>query len=101
MKENFIFHWIPTTIISDRDSKFTTNFWKGLFEGLGTQLRFSTSYHPQKHGRIERTNQTLQNMLHMYVMDKLTKWEDYLQLIEFAYNNGYLKSLQMSPFEAI
>jgi hypothetical protein len=46
MKEIFRLHGIPTTIISDRDSKFTSRFWKGLFEGLGTQLNFSTTYHP-------------------------------------------------------
>ena len=37
----------------------------------------------------------------MYVMDKPSKWEDYLHLVEFAYNNGYQASLKMSPFEAL
>jgi hypothetical protein len=46
MKEIFKLHGIPTIIISERDSKFTSRFWKGLFEGLGTQLNFSTVYHP-------------------------------------------------------
>ena len=40
-------------------------------------------------------------MLRMYVMDKPSKWEDYLHLVEFAYNNGYEASLRMSPFEAL
>ena len=40
-------------------------------------------------------------MLTMYVMDKPSKWEDYLHLVEFAYNNGYQVSLRMSPFEAL
>jgi hypothetical protein len=40
-------------------------------------------------------------MLRMYVMDKPSKWEDYLHLVEFAYNNGYQDSLIMSPFEAL
>ena len=43
----------------------------------------------------------LEDMLHMYVMDKLTKWEDYLHLVEFSYNNGYQASLGMSPYEAL
>jgi hypothetical protein len=37
----------------------------------------------------------------MYVMDKPSKWEDYLHLVEFSYNNGYQASLKMSPFEAL
>ena len=40
-------------------------------------------------------------MLIMYVMDRPSKWEDYLYLVEFTYNNGYHASLKMSPFEAL
>jgi hypothetical protein len=40
-------------------------------------------------------------MLRMYVMDKPSRWEDYLHLVEFAYNNGYHTYLKMSPFEAL
>jgi hypothetical protein len=46
-------------------------------------------------------NQVIEDMLHMYVMDKPSKWKDYLHLIEFAYNNGHQASLKMSPFEAL
>ena len=88
MKEIFKLHGLPKAIISDRDVKFTSNFWKGLFADLGTKLNFSTAYHPQIDGHTERVNQVLEDMLCMYVMDKPTKWEDYLHLVEFAYNNG-------------
>ena len=40
-------------------------------------------------------------MLRMYVMNNPTKWEDYLHLVEFAYNNGYQNSAKMSPFEVL
>jgi hypothetical protein len=43
----------------------------------------------------------IEDMLRMYVMDKPSKWEDYLHLVEFSYNNGYQTSLKMSPFEAL
>ena len=66
----------------------SSSLWKGLFADLGTKLNFSTAYHPQTDGQIERVNQVLEDMLHVYVMDKPTKWEDYLHLVEFAYNNG-------------
>ena len=88
-------------IVSNKDPKFTSNFWKGLFADLGTKLNFSTAYHPQTDGQIERVNQVLEDMLHMYVMDKPTKWEDYLHLVEFAYNNGQQASLGMSLYEAL
>ena len=50
MKEFFRLHGIPKMVISDRDVKFTSTFWKELFAGLNTNLNFSTSYHPQKDG---------------------------------------------------
>ena len=76
MKEIFRLHGVPKVIVSDRDAKFTGNFWKDVFKGLGTQLNFSTIYHPQTDGNTERVNQVLEYMLRMYVMEKLGKWED-------------------------
>jgi hypothetical protein len=87
--------------MSDRDTKFTSNFWKSLMVGLETKLLFSTTYHPQTDGQTERVNQILEDMLRMHVMHQPKKWEDYLPLVEFAYNNGYQESLKMSPFEVL
>ena len=56
LKEIFILHRIPKEIISDRDIKFTRKFWRSLFSGLEMQLNFSTAYHPQIDGHIERVN---------------------------------------------
>ena len=50
MKEIFKLHKFPKAIVFDRDVKFTSNFWKGLFADLGTKLNFNTAYHPQKDG---------------------------------------------------
>jgi hypothetical protein len=73
-----------------------------LFKGFGTNLNFSTTYHPQTDGKTERVNRIIEGMLRMYVMDNPSKWEYYLHLVEFAYNNGYQASLmRMSPFEAL
>ena len=88
MKDIFKLHGFPKAIVSDRDVKFTFNFWKGVFAYMGTKLNFSTTYHPHTDGQTKRVNQVLEDMLHMYVIDKPTKWEDYLNLVEFAYNNG-------------
>ena len=84
---------------SDRDVKFTSKFWKSLFAGSETKINFSTSYHPEIDGQTERTNQVIEDMLRMYVMERPTKWEDYLHMIEFSYNNGYQTFANMSPFE--
>ena len=88
MKKIFRLRGFPKAIISDRYTKFTSKFWKGMFAYLGTKLNFSTDYHPQTDGQTERVNQVLKDMLCMYVMDNPYKWEDYLHLVEFAYNNG-------------
>ena len=94
-------HGVPKNIVSDRDEKFTSKFWKELFAGLGTKLAFSTTYHPKTDGQTERVNRILEDMLRMYVTHQQRKWEEYLPLVEFTYNNGYHESLKMIPFEAL
>ena len=101
MEDIFILQGLLKEIVSDRDPKFTSNFLKGLFAYFGTKLTFSNSYHPHTNGQTERVNQVLEDMIHMYVMDKPSKWEDYLHLVEFPYNNGQRASLGMSPYEAL
>ena len=65
MKEVFKLHGFPNAIISYKDSKFTSKFWKGLFQELGTRLNFGTKYHPQTDAQTERVNQVLEDMLRM------------------------------------
>jgi hypothetical protein len=101
LKEVAQLHGIPKMIVPNKDPKFTSNFWKGFFKGFGTNLNFSTSYHPESDGKTERVDRVIEDMLRMYVIEKPTRWEDYLHLVEFAYNNGYHASLKMSPFEAL
>ncbi|KAC9281271.1 hypothetical protein E3N88_46047 [Mikania micrantha] len=75
--------------ISDRDARFTSNFWKSLQKLLGTRLDMSTAYHPQTDGQSERTIQTLEDMLRACVVDFRNSWETHLPLVEFSYNNSY------------
>ena len=63
-------HGMPKRIISDRGSMLTGRFWMSFQEASGTQLNFSTSYHPEMDEQIERMNQTLEDMLCMYMMDQ-------------------------------
>ncbi|GJS04610.1 reverse transcriptase domain-containing protein [Tanacetum coccineum] len=62
-------HGVPISIISDRDSRFTSRFWQSMQEALGTRLDMSTAYHPQTDGQSERTIQTLEDMLRACVLD--------------------------------
>nr|GFD02636.1 putative reverse transcriptase domain-containing protein [Tanacetum cinerariifolium] len=62
-------HGVPVSIISDRDSYFTSRFWKLLHKALGTQLDLSIAYHPEIDGQSERTIQTLEDMLRACAMD--------------------------------
>ena len=68
-------------------------------EALGTQFNFSTAYHPETDGQTEWMNQTLEDMLHMYMMDEQKHWEEFSPLVEFAYNNSYQGTIKMAPFE--
>ncbi|CAI7778016.1 unnamed protein product [Closterium sp. NIES-54] len=90
-------HGIPAAIISDRDTKFTSNFWKNLWEQFGTRLQFSSSYHPETDGQTERTNQTMELLIRA-TCDDPTTWEQQLPLIEFACNNAMSATTQQSPF---
>jgi len=101
LKEVVSKHGVPVSIISDRDSHFTSHFWKSLHKALGTQLDMSTAYHPQTDGQSERTIQTLEDMLRACVIDFGKGWEAHLPLVEFSYNNSYHTSIKAAPFEAL
>ena len=81
---------MPSSIVSDRDPRMTSLFWKGLFENLGTKLNFSSAYHPQTDGQSEIANLTILDLLKTYVdgVDQRGQWEKYLPLVEYAYNNN-------------
>ena len=93
-------HGVPTSIVSDRDVRFTSHFWKSLQKSLGTQLRFSTAFHPQIDGKTKRLNQVLEDMLRACVVDFAGYWDEHLPLMKFAYNNSNQATIQMASFEA-
>ncbi|GJP68728.1 hypothetical protein CLOP_g25393, partial [Closterium sp. NIES-67] len=81
-------HGIPTTLISDRDPKFTSKFWKELMSLLGTKLAMSSAYPPQTDGQTERLIQIAGQLLRAACKDEISKWDLHLPVLEFAYNNA-------------
>ncbi|GJR76720.1 putative reverse transcriptase domain-containing protein [Tanacetum coccineum] len=72
-------HGVSISIISDRDSRFTSRFWQSMQEALRTCLDMSTAYHPQIDG----------------------SWDVHLPLVEFSDNNSYHSTVRCAPFEAL
>nr|GFC81807.1 reverse transcriptase domain-containing protein [Tanacetum cinerariifolium] len=101
LKEVVTRHGIPVSIISDRDPRFASNFWRAFQKALGTRLDMSTAYHPETDGQREKTIQTLEDMLRACVIDFGNGWERHLPLVEFSYNNSYHASIKAAPFEAL
>ncbi|KAL2347570.1 hypothetical protein Fmac_001570 [Flemingia macrophylla] len=94
-------HGLPSSIISDRDPRFTSRFWESLQQSLGTQLRLSLAYHPQIDGQTERNIQSLEDLLRACVLDQGGSWDSFLPLIKFTYNNSFHSSIGMAPYEAL
>ncbi|GJW89544.1 putative nucleotidyltransferase, ribonuclease H [Tanacetum coccineum] len=94
-------HGTPSAIVSDRDPRFTSRFWKGLQKAWGTRLKFSTAFHPETDGQSERTIQTLEDMLRSCALEWAGNWDDYICLVEFAYNNSWHASIKCAPFEML
>nr|GEW86706.1 putative reverse transcriptase domain, ribonuclease H-like domain, aspartic peptidase domain protein [Tanacetum cinerariifolium] len=115
LRETVPRHGVPISIISDRDSRFTSRFWQSMQETLGTRLDMSTAYHPQTDGQSERTIQTLEDMLRAcksygdkrrkplkfsvgdYVLLKVSPWKG---VVRFG-KKGKLAPRFVRPFEII
>ena len=94
-------HGVPRTIVSDRDVKFMSYFWKTLWGKLGTKLMFSTTCHPQTDGQTEVVNRTLSQLLRTMIKKNLREWEECLPHVEFAYNRAVHSTTQLCPFEVV
>ena len=93
-------HGVPVSIVSDRDPRFTTHFWKSFQKAMGIRLTMSTTFHPQTDGQSERTIQVRGHAASMRPGSS-GSWEEHFPFVEFAYNNSYQASMQMAPYEAL
>ena len=89
----------PEKIISDRDTKFTSDFWQTLSKIMGIKLSFTTAHRAQADGQSERQNRTLEDSLRCLVAQNHDQWPALLSTIEFAHNSLPHMSTKLSPFE--
>lgn len=94
-------HGCPKTVVSDRDVVFVSQLWSSLFKLSGTQLKYSTAYHPQTDGQTEVVNRGLEQYLRAMVLEQPQQWSTYLGWAEFCYNSSYHSSICMSPYQAL
>jgi len=99
-REVWRFHGLPSDIVSDRDSDFTSETWKEFLKLSGIRPRMSTAFHPQTNGQTERLNQTIKAYLRSFICHEQDDWVSLLPIAEFAYNNSVTSATGMSPFYA-
>ena len=94
-------HGPSRSMVSDRDVRFTSYFWKTLWMLMGTKLQFSSAYHPQTDGQTEVVNHSLGNLLRSLVGDNLRSWDCILPHAEFAYNSTVSRTTGRTPFKIV
>jgi len=93
-------HGLPSDIVSDRDSRFTSKTWQEFLRLSSIRPRMSTAFHPQTDGQTERLNQTIGAYLRVFISHEQDNWVGLLPMAEFAYDNSITMGNWMSPFYA-
>ncbi|SDA06260.1 BZ3501_MvSof-1269-A2-R1_Chr10-1g02372 [Microbotryum saponariae] len=96
----FRLHGMPSAIVSDRDPKFTSQFWRALQAKIGTVLRMSTAAHPETDGSSENRIKMVTQTLRIMVSSNHEAWASRLVEAEFALNSSVAVSTSLSAFEA-
>jgi hypothetical protein len=99
-KEIWRLHGLPSDIVSDRDTRFTSHFWQELTKHLSISLSMSTAFHPQADGQTKHINAILEQYLRPFCSFQQDDWSEVLPLAEHAYNTAVSETTKMSPFFA-
>ena len=94
----FQYHGVPRVLISDRDTRFTSAFWRAFARQVGAETRFSTSFHPQTDGQTERMNRVLEEVMRHFINGEHSNWEELLPAVSFAINNAKSATTGETPF---
>ncbi len=96
------FWGVPHHIVSDRDPKFTSEFWRELFAKCGVKLNFITTYHPSADGQAERFNQIVETTLRCLLIEQYEEsWNNLLTDVELSLNTSANAFSEISPFEVL
>jgi hypothetical protein len=94
-------HGIPETIVSDRDPRFTSNFWQELFKILEVKIALSSARHAQTDGQSEKMMNTVKQYLRIFCNYNQIDWNEWLWMAEFAYNGAVQASTGITPFQIV
>jgi len=102
----FLDHWVaaygpPATVLSDNGPQFRSTFFQGVCSLLGVSNRYSTTYHPQTNGQVERYNRTIVGQLWTYVEDHQDRWDELVSMLTLAYNSRPQQSTGVAPLEFV
>jgi hypothetical protein len=92
---------LPKKVISDRDTRFTSKYAKGLCQAMKIRQNISTAYHPRTDGQSERTNQWLEQYLRFWCDERQDDWHKWLPMAEFAHNSWPSATTKQAPYEVI
>ena len=92
---------LPESIITDRDPRWTTDFWRGIAKALQTRMSLSSSHHPQHDGQTEVVNKLLTTMIRAFIAGQKDQWAAWIHLLEFAYNSTVHSSIGTAPFHLL
>ena len=88
----------PRTVLTDQGSNFLSKLVQDICNLFKIKKLYTTAYHPQTDGLVERFNRTLCDMLACYVQGEPETWDSYLPFVTFAYNTSVQTSLKEKPF---
>ena len=94
-------HGFPCSIVSDRDTVFTSAFWRELFRLAGVKLNMSSAFHPQSDGQSEVVNRIITMYLRCLAGDRPRSWLQWLPWAEYCYNTSFQTAIWCSPFRVV
>ena len=100
-KEIIRLHGVPQSIVTDQNPLFMSNFWREIFNSMGTTLKMSSSYHSEADGQTEVLNHCLETYLRCFSSEQPKQWSRWLSSVEFCYNTRFQSAASMTPFKAI
>jgi transposase InsO family protein len=94
-------HGMPQSMVSDRDSVFTSTFWRELMRLSGAKLHMTSAFHPQSDGQTVAANKVIVMYLRCFTGDRPKQWLRWLPWAEYIYNTAYQSSLRDTPFKVV